>query len=357
MQNRPLKICLVGHSLASGGAERAMASLSFFFAENDLDVHIVTVVDQVEYKYGGTLFNLGKFQNRLQKFLKLKSYLSQHRFDYIIDFRMRPGFWQEWFTQKLIYNAPTIYTVHSARLDWYFPKSEWQVQKLYASAHGIVTVSRGIADLIKPVGVENVSVIPNPMDVETIKRQSMESIDQARPYILAVGRLDQNKQFGQLIRAYAKSALARKNIELIILGDGPLREKLNLAIKDLNLANDVKLLGSVSNPYRYFKNALFTVLSSKNEGLPTVLLESLCCQTPVISFDCPTGPREIVRHRENGLLVKDQDFEALTAAMDAMASDENLRLCCVQNSSVGIDRYAIENIGRQWLDLLKIRLS
>lgn len=357
VQNLPPKICLVGHSLASGGAERAMASLSRFFHQKGIEVHIITVVDRIEFDYSGTLFNLGKFDGRLTKFLKLKSYLSKNQFDYIIDFRMRPNSWQEWLIARVLYKAPTVYTIHSARFDWYLPSTAGYAFAVYGHAINMVAVGEGMAKLLKRYRFDNLKMIPNPLDTETIKHQSLQPIDQTQPYILAVGRLDENKQFDKLIRSYANSILPSKNIELVALGDGPLADDLRKLVADMNLVDFVKFKGSVANPYPYFKDALFTVLSSKNEGLPTVLLESLCLGTPVVSFDCPTGPREIIRHRENGILVADQDFNQLTTAMDEMGTDDAFRQQCTQNASVGIQRYSLENVGRQWLDLLKIRLS
>lgn len=357
MQNHPPKICLVGHSLASGGAEKAMAALSQFLTRAGVEVHLVIVVDEVSYPFDGTLVNLGLCTSRVAKFLQLYRYLRLHRFDYIIDFRMRPGFWQEWITQKIIYNAPVVYTVHSANLEWYFPANTTLGRWLYQKAFAVVPVSQAMAGLLEVYGLKNVEVIPNPLPVDAINAMATDEVTMPDRFILAVGRMDANKQFDRLIETYAKSTLPTRGISLVILGDGPQRTMLQNQVSSLNLDDKVLMPGAVSNPYPYFKKSMFLVLSSKVEGLPTVILESLCCATPVVSFDCPTGPSQLIFHRQNGLVVTNQDFEELLKAMEELSSSEALRLKCKANAPLGLDAYLPENVGKAWLDLLKIRLS
>ncbi len=120
----------------------------------------------------------------------------------------------------------------------------------------------------------------------------------------------------------------------------------------LNLQDLVHFEGFKENPFPYFKNALFTVLCSKFEGSPYVLLESLACGTPVIALDCPTGPREIIIHEKNGLLLPENDFKALKTAINRFVKDDNLRNACAANAQQSIADHNQQKVGEAWEKLL-----
>ena len=106
-------------------------------------------------------------------------------------------------------------------------------------------------------------------------------------------------------------------MRLLILGEGKEREPLEELIQKLGLEKDVSLPGFVMNPYAYMARSSLFVLSSRWEGLPTVLIEALCCGTPVVSTDCPSGPREILKDGQYGQLVPVGDVDALARAIEA----------------------------------------
>jgi N-acetylgalactosamine-N,N'-diacetylbacillosaminyl-diphospho-undecaprenol 4-alpha-N-acetylgalactosaminyltransferase len=365
-QKKIYKICLISEQLATGGAERCAALLSQFFERKNINVHHVVVLDKIEYEFAGELLNLGIHKstsnsifNKLKRFWILRGYLKKHSFDYIIDFRVKNKQFQELIITKLIFNSPYVMTIHSYMTELYFPKWQFLARKIYAEAYGIVTVSEKIKERVaKELRYEKLKLIYNPISIEEIQNRSKEKNNLDFDYVLGVGRMDDNiKQFDKLITAYSKSVLPNHKIKLVLLGDGPFRKKLEEHVKILALEDHVRFIGWNENPFPYMKNAKLTVLSSKNEGFANVLLESLACQTPVVSFDCLSGPSEVITNRHNGLLVDNQNVEKLTQAMNLMIEDKELYQFCKQNALDSVLRFSLENIGEQWLKYLKIDVS
>lgn len=137
--------------------------------------------------------------------------------------------------------------------------------------------------------------------------------DDSVPIILGVGRLDLQKDFATLIKAFAIVQRTKK-ARLLILGEGPERARLETLVAEHQLDN-VALPGFDSRPYAAMANCGVFVLSSRYEGLPNALIEALACGAPVVSTACPSGPRDVLRDGEYGELVAVGDHEALAAAV------------------------------------------
>ncbi|TDO96145.1 glycosyltransferase [Flavobacterium sp. 245] len=338
------KIALIGDCLAHGGAEKVHALLSIYFHNAGLKVVNIVLSNIVTYEYHGEL-NIIHTRSEIQKTIQ------KNKFDYIIDFRARPGFIKELMFSWFIYPTNVFYTVHSGLLDYYFPRSVF-LSKLIYKRRKIVTVSQEISYLILSKKIaSDVHCINNPIDFEAIEILKNEPVIQKNvKYILAIGRLEEIKQFDELILAYANSILPEKGIKLFIVGSGSYQQSYKELSVKLGLGSDVEFTDFLENPYPYYKNALFTVLCSKNEGLSNVLLESLACSTPVISFDCFCGPNEIILDKYNGLLVENQNFKKLTEAIDTMFMDKHLYRICKENSLKSVEKFSLITIGKQWLN-------
>ncbi len=192
-------------------------------------------------------------------------------------------------------------------------------------AKAVIAVSSGVAnDLRERVGLDPglVRVIDNPVvtpDLATLAAETPAHpwlLEPTLPVILGAGRLTAQKDFGTLIRAFAQVRNARP-ARLVIIGEGPERSSLQALIDSLDLTDAVALPGFQANPFAWMRAADLFVLSSAWEGLPGVLIQAMACGTPVVSTDCPSGPREILHSGDRALgpLVAVGDDPALARAM------------------------------------------
>jgi glycosyltransferase involved in cell wall biosynthesis len=194
---------------------------------------------------------------------------------------------------------------------------------LYPQAHRVVAVSHGVAtDILHlyQLPTAKVEVIYNPVVTPELMIQSQDTVEHPwltagePPIILGVGRLTAQKDFATLIRAFARVRQSHE-ARLIILGEGEHRPILERLVRELGLQEWVALPGFVENPYAWMRRAAVFVLSSRWEGLPTVLIEAMACGTPVVATDCPSGPREILEGGKWGKLVPVGDAVGLAEAI------------------------------------------
>lgn len=174
---------------------------------------------------------------------------------------------------------------------------------------------------------ELVQVIYNPIVTPEITERAAESVDHpwfadgAPPVAISVGRLTRQKNYPLLLQALAKLQ-RHTEVRLVILGRGDEREELAALADRLGVAESVSMPGFVDNPFAYMARASVFVLSSDWEGLPSVLIEALAVGCPVVSTDCPSGPREILDDGRYGRLVPTGDVSALASAMAATLKEE-----------------------------------
>jgi glycosyltransferase involved in cell wall biosynthesis len=185
------------------------------------------------------------------------------------------------------------------------------MRRAYPNADAIVAVSDGVADdLATLLGIDRIRIsrIYNPVVTPRLSILAERPLNHPwfaptqPPVVLGAGRLIKQKDFVTLIHAFS-IVHKRRPARLLIIGEGDDRQSLQALVKQLGLEADVALPGYVENPFQYMRRAAVFVLSSRWEGLPTVLLEAMACGTPVVSTDCPSGPREILEGGRHGMLV------------------------------------------------------
>jgi glycosyltransferase involved in cell wall biosynthesis len=222
---------------------------------------------------------------------------------------------------------------------------------LYKRAAAVVVLTPGIAEWATSfVKREAVHVIPNPISVQFCKNGKPQPNGNGHR-IIAIGRLEVQKGFDMLLKAFAQCAPQHPSWNLKIIGDGFEREHLRGLAMDLLIGHRVTWERVVKEPERELHGSDLFVLSSRYEGLPMVLLEAMACGLPVVSFDCPSGPGDVIQDGKDGLLVPPNEIGALAQAMNRLMSDEEERKRLGERAVHVVERFGLLRITQMWSTL------
>lgn len=362
------KLAILIPNLAGGGAERVALNLANFWVSVGFEVHLVLL------KKEGQLISMLAPSVHVIELpsphvrnlpFGLMSYLRKYQPD-----AMLACMWpltviaviSRFFAQSKCRLMLVEHTTWS--IDPLFQRKgpriiiKMSMHLLFPRADHVITVSNGARnDLARVASLSCGAILSvyNPI-VDTSNKSPLASpplhpvgwCSEAHYRILAIGTLKAIKDFGTLLQAFALLLKDKRDAHLLILGEGECRPKLELLAKELGIASQVHMPGFFSNTTPYYQHADLFVLSSKGEGLPTVIIESLANGTPVVSTDCPSGPREILQNGRYGRLVPVGDIEALSKAMiDSLQ--------CKHDVNALKDRakdFSIEKIGKTYLNLM-----
>jgi GalNAc-alpha-(1->4)-GalNAc-alpha-(1->3)-diNAcBac-PP-undecaprenol alpha-1,4-N-acetyl-D-galactosaminyltransferase len=249
-------------------------------------------------------------------------------------------------------NIPTIV---SERNDpaMYFPGKMWELlrQLIYPFADCLVVQTARASSYFPAKLQDRIRIVPNPVIVPpaapALPKQRLGDRS-----VIAIGRLDPQKGFDLLLQAFARIKDRQPEWILTILGEGDLRPQLAALQDELGLQDRVQLLGLVDKPHEFLQQADLFVMSSRFEGFPNALCEAMVCGLPVISTDCPNGPREIIDDGVDGILVPTEDVPALAAAMDRLMADEHQRKSLATHAAKIVQRFGLEKVMTIWETLI-----
>jgi GalNAc-alpha-(1->4)-GalNAc-alpha-(1->3)-diNAcBac-PP-undecaprenol alpha-1,4-N-acetyl-D-galactosaminyltransferase len=362
----PMRLVLLISSLAAGGAERVLVTLAGAWAARGHDVTLLTdaavaldhydvpagvrrIALQLQSDSRGPLEKVGR---NLLRVVRVRRAVREEAPDCLIAFgdtvNTRALLACLGLDVRVIISERTDPRQHRLPLPWHVLR-----RVLYPTATCLVVQTQSVAAwAMKHIAPYRVHVIPNPVRPVAIGGKAPELIG-CKKSIVAVGRLGPEKGFDLLLNAFSRAALPSVSWQLVILGDGPERAALSRKIEDLSLQDSVLMPGVVRNPEQWMQHAAMYVLSSRFEGFPNALLEAMQCGLPVAAFDCPSGPGEIVRHEQTGLLVPAGDVDALAAAIARLASDADLRRRLGSAAAADVaSRFSLQHVGSMWEELL-----
>lgn len=361
--NHKKRICIVARSLSEGGSDKVAAMQSVYLCNLGYQVFLITILDDIAYQYKGTLLNLGllkkaddSFLGRINRFIAFRNFIKNNHIDCIIDHRVRIKTWSEWLISKYIYGSKAIYVVHSSAVERFFPQNQFIAKSIYKTSKQMVAVTPKIENTIKNnYGYQNVLTIPNAIDFKALETLKLEPIkDLPETYILWYGRLDNEvKNLKLLIDAFLLSKLYEVGVSLLILGKGKDEAYLNNYCRELNLEAFIKFPGFVKNPFKYIHNSLFVALTSKHEGFPMSMIESLACGVPVVSVKFKNFEDAPIQNEHNGLLVENNQPNTLANAFKTFVNNKELYFSCKQNAVKSVAHLNVEDISQKWVSIIE----
>lgn len=361
------RLVLILRDLGVGGAERVTVRLANFAAKNGIATHLIALVDvgPLEAELDARV----NFHNLAAKRIGMALWPLYRKL-----FKLRPDTIMATLPQvnaitiavtRFLPRKPKVVLREANDPRFESPYVEqmakWTssiVQAAYRRADRVIAVSEGVREgLIQRYALssEQVAALPNASIDDSIYSQAKVELNDGwysrlDRRIVCVARFAAQKDHQTLLKAFAHIPRSdRRGIGLVLLGGGPLESEIREKIESLDLNGSVKIITGDSNPYRWLKSADLLVLSSRWEGSPNVLIEALALGVPVVSTDCPSGPRELLADGRFGELVPVGDVEALSRGLIRAINKEVNR---GELKERGMD-FHIDRVGAAWLEELE----
>lgn len=362
-RERPFRLTAVIGSLEAGGAERIMAILTDAWAARGWEITLLlTLADPAEDPFYDVhprvktryldLYRPARRRRdavtgNLRRLQAIRRAIRASRPDAVLAFMVETNVLTILATLGL--RVPIVVEEHIYS-SWPPLPRQWQLLRLatYPMAASVVALTPSALATLGLAQGRRGRVIPNP--VMSPPAGPVGPVDP--PVIVAMGRLVPQKGFDMLLDAFARVAARDERWRLEIWGEGPERPALERRRDLLGLADRVSLPGRTRTPYDVLRRAGMFVLSSRREGFPTVLGEAMACGIPVVSFDCPSGPREMIRDGVDGLLLPPDDVDALAAGMERVMVDRDLAAGLAARAPEVVERYSLAAILKLWDDVL-----
>jgi GalNAc-alpha-(1->4)-GalNAc-alpha-(1->3)-diNAcBac-PP-undecaprenol alpha-1,4-N-acetyl-D-galactosaminyltransferase len=360
-----MKLAFVISSLQNGGAERVLVNMANYWSRKGHSIEIFTLwtkgskpfyelddaVIHTPLSLARDSKNVIQFvANNLRRVRVIRSAIKTSRPDILCSFLDRTNVLVS--LASIGVGIPLVLCEHTDPSKHTIGGRGWELLRTwtYPQADAVVVLTNEALAHFSPRIRSRTVVIPNGI-VSTA-----ETVDPSRRVcrhkIISAGRLSEEKGFDLLLQAFSMICVKFPQWSLTIWGEGPKRSTLEQLRERLGLADCVSLPGRTKNLFQEMSASDLFVSSSRFEGFPMVLLEAMANSLPVISFDCSSGSREIVRHDIDGVLVATEDVAALADAMSRLMSNAPLRNQLAQRAGEVVHRYSMEKVMGLWEELL-----
>lgn len=365
-------IAIILTCLYGGGAERIAGLLSKELSKVYNVYLFLFDVQNTVYEYGGTIVDLSSHDVDYEE--AIKSYKKKYSIDVSISF-MEPN---NFVNIKTRVGEKVIISERCTQSLFATPNvaEEMQIRRFYNYADEMVACSWGVKyEQETHYGITiPITAIYNFINKELIERQAQQELDKdvnlflnGSEYFINVGRLDEQKNQCELIRQFAYfNRNIDSNKKLLILGSGEKKDELEVLIAQNGLENYIRIVSYGKNPFRYMKKSLGLLVTSRYEGLPNVVLEAMTIGCPVVSYDCLSGPRELLDDNINyasvyngihvgkrGIIVESNTNEYYFAEAMTLVQDKSIRDSLVTNGYSYMETYSNDVILQKWIEVIE----
>ena len=350
------KICLIDYDMSViGGVERVTANLANAFSDN-YEVHLLSLCqkDKLAYdlnsniKYSVILDDEKRLRDmRREAKFKLIDYINKNSINYVVIQGNYAGFIVSSISKMT--KAKLIFCDHGALMNQWNRIDMLLIRFISSfSCHYTVTLTeQNKKDYNRKFFVpkRKLRCIYNWIEFDVEKSDNYNIFSKK---IISAGRFSKEKGFDMLIKAFSYVVKIHDEWHLDLYGDGEMIDEIRKLIKELNLQNNVSLMGMTKNLINQYKNYAMYVLPSYREGMPLVLLEAKLNRLPIISFDILTGPKEIVQDGIDGILIPPYDIEKFAQAICYLIENPKIRENMSEKSQDNLYKFSKETILDQW---------
>ncbi len=353
-----LKIDFLTSNMEAGGAQRVISILANYLAEKGYSIRVITITGPDHYELNPKIERIKLHRHPLFHSIVINGF-----FNLLAFYRKksnRPDILSSHLDllglvsipNSMIYNIKVTVSEHSNHLAFNNRAQSICWNYLYPRANAVTILTEFDREFFMKRN-KNTIVVPNPCTFPILENPRSKIRNKE---IVAIGRLNHYhvKGFDNLLLIAKKVFEKESEWRLKIVGEGDTGMKfLKGEAERLGLSDKVEFTGYRSDIREILANAEIYILSSRLEGLPMVILEAMSQGVACISYDCISGPSDIITHNHDGILVEDQNIDAMAAQLLKLMNDDSLRARLGKNAPKALEKFSVEKVGRQWEDIFQ----